>query len=138
MSLEKILEKIDQETQQEVGAILEEARKKAETIKKDAEQKARQQAETILKQAEVEARLEASRILTQAQLQKRMELLRTKRELIDRVLRAALSQEKLKKARLKKEIVSRQGVRKETLPYDRILAELGHEVENNILEWLKI
>lgn len=138
MSLEKILEKIEQEAQDEVQAILEEARQKAESIKKEAEEKARLQAAEILKQAEAEARLEASRILTEAQLQRRMELLRIRRELIEKVLRAALEKEELKEARLKKKIVSRDGYREEILPAGHLLSELGPEVENDIVEWLKI
>jgi vacuolar-type H+-ATPase subunit E/Vma4 len=138
MSLEKILEKIDFDGRQEVEAILKEARQKAGTIKKEAEQKAKEQAEAILKQAEVEARLEASRIVTQAQLQKRMELLKARRALIDQVLLAALQKEELKKARLKKEIVTPDGLKQEDLPLEKLLRELGQEIENEILEWLKV
>ncbi|HEK85392.1 MAG: hypothetical protein ACPLZD_02600 [Candidatus Saccharicenans sp.] len=138
MSLEKILEKIDLEAQQEATAILEETRKKAEAIKEEAEERAQEQAEAILKQATIEAELEAKRILTEAQLKKKMELLRTKRQLIEQVLKAAWQREELKKIRLKKEIISRQGVKEETLPYDRLVNELGQEIENDILDWLKI
>jgi len=45
---------------------------------------------------------------------------------------------KLKKLRLKKEVVSREGILEETLEADRLLAELGPEIENEILTWLKI
>ena len=92
----------------------------------------------MIKQAEAEAKLEASRILTEARLQQRMELLKTRRELIDRVLKAALQREEFKKAQLKKEIVSREGLREETLPAERLLSEVGPEVENDVVEWLKI
>lgn len=138
MSLEKILEKIEQEASQEVEAILGEAIKKADSLKKEAEARARAQAESIIKQAETEASLEASRILTQAQLQRRMELLKARREQISRVLEEALKNEELKKLRLKKEIVSREGILEEMLEADRLLAELGPEIENEILAWLKI
>jgi len=138
MSLEKILEKIEFDARQEVEVILGEARQKAELIKREAEQKAREQGESILRQAEVEARLDASRLITQAQLQKKMELLKTRRALINKVLAAALEKEELKKVRMRKEIVSRDGVKQELLPAERILAELSQEVENDILEWLKI
>ncbi|MGB9893981.1 MAG: hypothetical protein ACPLRA_06165 [Candidatus Saccharicenans sp.] len=138
MSLEKILEKIELDAHQEAEVILNEARQKAEQIKKEAETKAREQAEAILKQAEVEARLEASRIVTQAQLQRKMEHLKTRRALINKVLEAALKTEELKKARLKKEIILRDGTKQESLPSDQLLGELGQEVENDILEWLKI
>jgi len=67
-----------------------------------------------------------------------MELLKTRRELIDRVLKAALQREEFKKAQLKKEIVSREGLREETLPAERLLSEVGPEVENDVVEWLKI
>ncbi|HPP24042.1 MAG TPA: V-type ATP synthase subunit E family protein, partial [Candidatus Saccharicenans sp.] len=134
----KILEKIEQEASQEVEAILGEARKKADSLKKEAEARARAQAESIIKQAETEASLEASRILTQAQLQRRMELLKARREQISRVLEEALKNEELKKLRLKKEIVSREGILEEMLEADRLLAELGPEIENEILAWLKI
>ncbi|HOT69295.1 MAG TPA: V-type ATP synthase subunit E family protein [Candidatus Saccharicenans sp.] len=138
MSLQKILEKIEQEASQEVEAILGEAIKKADSLKKEAEARARAQAESIIKQAETEASLEASRILTQAQLQRRMELLKARREQISRVLEEALKNEELKKLRLKKEIVSREGILEEMLEADRLLAELGPEIENEILAWLKI
>nr|HUM34915.1 hypothetical protein [Candidatus Saccharicenans sp.] len=46
--------------------------------------------------------------------------------------------EELKKLRLKKEIVSREGILEEMLEADRLLAELGPEIENEILAWLKI
>ena len=67
-----------------------------------------------------------------------MELLKTRRELISRVIEEALKNEELKKLRLKKEVVSREGILEETLETDRLLAELGPEVENDILAWLKI
>jgi len=76
--------------------------------------------------------------VTQAQLQKRMALLKTRRALINRVLAAALQKEELKKVRLKKEIVSREGLKQEALPSEKLLEELSQEVENDILEWLKI
>jgi len=71
-------------------------------------------------------------------LQRRMELLKARREQISRVLEEALKNEELKKLRLKKEIVSREGILEEMLEADRLLAELGPEIENEILAWLKI
>jgi hypothetical protein len=67
-----------------------------------------------------------------------MELLKARREQISRVLEEALKNEELKKLRLKKEIVSREGILEEMLEADRLLAELGPEIENEILAWLKI
>jgi ATP synthase H subunit len=75
MSLEKILEKIIDDAQNEADDIILESKKKAEEIKEKARKEASNLLEAMLKEAERQGELEASRIVTKALLEKKINTL---------------------------------------------------------------
>lgn len=138
MSLEKILQRIEEDAQAEAKRIILENEKKAKQIKEDARKEASELAKALLKEAEREAQLEASRLITQARLEKKINLLARKKELIEVVIERAFREEGLEKKGLKKRIILKEGEREETFDQEKLKEELRPVLENYIVEILKI
>lgn len=138
MSLEKILQKIKDDAQVEAKRIILESQKKATQIKEDAQKEASELAKVLLKEAERQAQLEASRLITQARLEKKINLLTRKKELIEGVLDRAFQSEILGKKELKKKIILKEGEREESFDQEKLKEELRPQLENYIVDVLKI
>ncbi|HYE11213.1 MAG TPA: V-type ATP synthase subunit E family protein, partial [Patescibacteria group bacterium] len=88
--VEKIKEKILQDTESTVSSILEDAKKQAETVISKAQLQANEKAETIKKKA-LNDSMEKVRIAnSMAELEMRKSKLLTKQNIIDEVFRSAL------------------------------------------------
>lgn len=138
MSLEKIIEKIISEARVEAEAIIEESRQRAEDIKNKARQEALELAARYRQEVERQARLEASRIITEARLEKKLRLLRQRKDLLEEVLRKAVSDQAVKQKMLTKKVVLKQGEREEALDRERLIEELRARLEYDIVEALKL
>ncbi|MBN1164879.1 MAG: V-type ATP synthase subunit E [Candidatus Krumholzibacteriota bacterium] len=91
MSIENIINKIDEETDQAVRDILDEGRSRAGQIKEEYLARAGRLAAELREQAEKKARDEEKRLIVSAQLEMRKETLGKKRELLDGLYREAKS-----------------------------------------------
>lgn len=138
MSLEKIVAKILDDARAEAERITAEGGRRAEAIRDEAEQQAEQQAGLLLRDAEREAHLEAVRIVTQARLERKIELLAARKALVAEVLERAFAKASLENRRLTRTVISRDGVKEETLDRARLMEELAPAMENLIVDILKI
>ncbi|MHB8094467.1 MAG: V-type ATP synthase subunit E family protein [Candidatus Aminicenantales bacterium] len=138
MSLEKIVAKILDDARAEAERIAAEGGRRAEAIRDEAEQQAEQQAGLLLRDAEREAHLEAVRIVTQARLERKIELLAARKALVAEVLERAFAEASLENRRLTRTVISRDGVKEETLDRARLMEELAPAMENLIVDILKI
>lgn len=138
MSLEKILEKINGDTQAEAKKIILENQKKAAKIRENARKEAFDLAEALLEEAEKEAQLEANRLITQARLERKINLLTRKKELIEEVIERAFRSENMGKKGVKKKIILKDGQREEPFDQEKLKDELRPKLENYIVEVLKI
>jgi vacuolar-type H+-ATPase subunit E/Vma4 len=138
MSLDSILEKIGQQAQSDRDRILNESRERADKVKAEAEQETKAQAELLFKTTAQEADLEAHRLITQARLQKKLQILSLKKSLVGEVLDSAFAQLDPKAISVKKQIISKEGVREESLDQATLKQELRPQLENYIADLLKI
>ncbi|MDO4960958.1 MAG: V-type ATP synthase subunit E family protein [Eubacteriales bacterium] len=84
--LEKIVDRISKESADKVGAMLGEAKQKAETIKADNEKKTREECERIEKKAESQASNIADRCKASAELKSKQILLSGKQEVLNETI----------------------------------------------------
>lgn len=138
MSLEKILQRIQEDAEGEAERIIKESRKKAEEIKENAREEALELSEALKKEIERETELEANRLITQARLEGKLMLLSRKKELIERVLQSAFQEVDLIQEGLKKEIILKEGRREESFDQEKLKDELRPLLENYIVEVLDI
>lgn len=138
MSLEKIIERIISDAEEEAGRIVAASREKAGAIVRDAEREAKERSAAILREAEREASFRANQILAQARLEKKIALLREKRDLLEMVLRKAFSRAAPGEIRIKRQVVVREGIKEEDFDRERLLEELRPRLERDIVEALKI
>jgi vacuolar-type H+-ATPase subunit H len=138
MSLEKILEKIIDDAQNEADDIILESKKKAEEIKEKARNEASNLLESIVKEAERQGQLEASRIVTKARLEKKINTLARKKELIEEVLEKAFQKGAKGKKGLKRKVIMKEGESEEPYDEEKLKEELRSKLESEILEALKI
>lgn len=138
MSLERILQKIEEDAHLEVEKIIQESQKRAEEIKEEARKEGSLISASFLKIKEREARLEASRLVTQARLEGRIKLLGFKKRLIDEVLERAFQGERLREKGLKKEVILKDGKREESFDEEKLKEELRPHLEGFIAKVLKI
>ncbi|WP_287152992.1 V-type ATP synthase subunit E [Candidatus Solincola tengchongensis] len=89
MSLEKLLEKIEEDARKESRRLLAEAEEEAARIRREAEEEARREADEIRKSYRMRAEGERLKILSRARLEGRMDLLAAKEGLLDEVVREA-------------------------------------------------
>ncbi len=95
MPLEKIIERIDEESALEIKTLEREAQEKVSQISKEAQEKAASIKEEILRAASFEAQRRRDHILTMANLEARRTVLEEKERLIEEAYGKALA--KLKK-----------------------------------------
>ena len=138
MSLESILEKIGQQAQSERDHILDETRERAQKIKAESEQAAKDQVELLLADVSQEAELDARRLVTQARLQKKLRIVSLKKSLVEEVLDAAFERIDPHAVSMKRQIVSKEGVKEESLDQATLKQELRPQLENFIADLLKI
>lgn len=138
MSLERILQRIQDDAQAEAERIIQESKKKAEEIKEAARREACDLAASLLEEKERGAQLEASRLITQARLEGKINLLSSKKRLIEEVLEKAFKGERLKDRELKKEVILKEGKREEFFDEEKLKEELRPLLEGYIAEVLKI
>lgn len=138
MSLEKILDKILEEAQDEADKILLEGRRRAGEIVQNARSQAEAKGEIILEQAEKEGNLEASRLVTQARLEKRLRILRYKKELIDDVLEKAFQKHQGDQINLKRKVILKDGEQEESVDREELKQVLRPKLEKYIAGVLKI
>lgn len=138
MSLERILQRIQDDARAEAERIIQESRKKAEEIEEAARRQASELAASFLEEKEREAQLEASRLITQARLEGKISLLSSKKMLIEEVLERAFEGERLKERELKKEVILKEGKREEFYDEEKLKEELRPLLEGYIAEVLKI
>lgn len=89
MSLEKLLEKIENDARVEGELIVARAEEEAARIMEEAEEKARREGEAIARSFHARAESERMKLLSQARLEGRIELLAAKDELVEEVFREA-------------------------------------------------
>jgi vacuolar-type H+-ATPase subunit E/Vma4 len=138
MSLEKIIERIISDAEEEAGRIVASSREKAEGLVREAEREAAERSAAFLQEAEREASFRANQIMAQARLEKKIALLRERRDLLEKALRKAFSQAAPGEIRLKRQVVVRDGIREEDFNRERLLEELRPRLEKDIVEALKI
>lgn len=138
MSLEKIVKKIIDDAKAEADRIILESQKKADEIKRTAQEEASRLAEAFIKEEERKGQLEASRLVTQARLEGRIHILSCKRELIEETLDKAFRASVESAKTLKRTIVLKDGKKEETLEGTQLKDELRPKLEKNIAEALKI
>jgi vacuolar-type H+-ATPase subunit H len=138
MSLEKILEKIIDDAQNEADDIILESKKKAEEIKEKARNEASNLLDAMVKEAERQGQLEASRIVTKARLEKKINALARKKELIEEALEKAFQKGAKGKKGLKRKVIMKEGESEEPYDEEKLKEELRSKLESEILEALKI
>lgn len=138
MSLEKILKKINKDAEAEVKRIIEKSEKKAEEIKKIAEEQAFKTADEYLSDEKRRGELEAKRILTQARMDRKMKILFCKKEIIDEILDAAFEKAIKGKESLKKIIITKDGEKEGYLDGNKLREKIRPELEQYIVEDLKL
>jgi V/A-type H+-transporting ATPase subunit E len=89
MSLEKLLEKIENDARAEGELIVARAEEEAARIMEEAEERARREGEAIARSFHARAESERMKLLSQARLEGRIELLAAKDELVEEVFREA-------------------------------------------------
>lgn len=89
MSLERLLEKIENDAREEGRRILDRAREEAARIRKEAEEEARKECEAISRSFQNRAENERLKILSQARLEGRIELLSAKDAILEEVFQEA-------------------------------------------------
>jgi len=89
MSLEKLLEKIENDAREEGRRILEEAEEEADLIRREAEEEARKESEAIARSFQVRAENERLKIVSQARLEGRIALLAAKDRILEEVFQEA-------------------------------------------------
>ncbi len=87
MSLEKLLEKIENDAREERRRILAEAEEEAARIRKEAQEQAGQEAEAIARSFHIRAENERLRIISRARLEGRIDLLAAKDQVLEEVFR---------------------------------------------------
>jgi len=137
MSLEKILNKIIEDSQAEAVEIVKESQVKAE-IRENTRQEALELAKALHGEEERRGRLEASRLITQARLEQKISILATKKEIIEGVLAEALDRERGGLKKLKKQIILKEGEREEAFDANRLLDEIRPQLEKFVNDSLKL
>ncbi len=138
MSLEKILNKIIEDSQAEAVEIVKESQVKAEEIRENTRQEALELAKALHGEEERRGRLEASRLITQARLEQKISILATKKEIIEGVLAEALDRERGGLKKLKKQIILKEGEREEAFDANRLLDEIRPQLEKFVNDSLKL
>jgi vacuolar-type H+-ATPase subunit E/Vma4 len=138
MSIENILQKISEDAQAEVNAIIDEIKTKAEEIKDQSHRESLTQSETLLLEEERKGKLEASRIVTQARLQKKLDILSCKKDLIDEVLAKAFQKERLDGSSLTRKVILKDGEREESFDEQKMKDEIRLQLEKYICEILDL
>ncbi len=138
MSLENIVHKIMEDAQAGANQILSQSKDKADRIKQEARKTAEKQVELLLRKEEREAQLEGHRMVTQARLEKKLYILSIKKQLINDVMEKAFQKKNLAKAGLERRIILKEGEKKELLDENKLKEELRPDLENYIVEILKI
>ncbi len=87
MSLERLLERIENDAREEGELIVARAEEEAALIREEAEEKARREGEAITRSFHAQAESERLKLLSQARLESRIELLAAKDELVEEVFR---------------------------------------------------
>ncbi len=91
MTLERLLQKIEEDAREEGEAIVAGAEEEAARIRREAKEQSRREAEAISRSFHARAEGERLKILSQARLDGRIELLAAKEELLEEVFRKARS-----------------------------------------------
>lgn len=138
MSLENIIQTIQEDARHRAQEIIKEGEKKAEAIREEARKIAEEQARLFLEENEKKAELEAGRIIARANMEAKLLLLSTKRKLIDRVLEQAFEREKSSLKALKKTVILKEGRMEQTLPEEDLKEMLRTNLESYILEVLEL
>jgi vacuolar-type H+-ATPase subunit E/Vma4 len=138
MSLEKILNKIIEDSQAAAVEIAKESQAKAEEIRENTRQEALELAQALHAGEERQGRLEASRLITQARLEQKLSILATKKEIIEGVLAEALEKERSSVKKLKKQIILKEGEREEAFEANRLLEEIRPQLEKFVNDSLKL
>jgi hypothetical protein len=138
MSLENILQKIDEDARVEVRKIIEESKDKSEEIKNQARQEVLDQSEALLLEEERRGQLEASRIVTQARLQKKLDILACKKDIIDEVLAKAFQQKRIAGSSLTRKVILKDGEREEVFDEKKMIDEIRPQLEKYICEILDL
>jgi vacuolar-type H+-ATPase subunit E/Vma4 len=138
MSLEKIIERIISDAEEEAGRIVLASRRKAEGIIREAEKEAAERSAAFLREAERESSFLANQVMAQARLEKKIAVLRERRKLLDLVLEKAFRQAAPEKIRLKRQVVVRDGITEEDLDRKKLLEEMRPLLEKDIVEALGI
>jgi len=138
MSLENILQKINEDARAEVNRIIEGSKAKAEEIKDQARTEALAQSEALLLEEERKGKLEASRIVTQARLQKKLDVLACKKELIDEVLAKAFRMKRVEGSTLMRKVILKDGEREESFDEQKMMDEIRPQLEKFICEILDL
>lgn len=133
MSLDNLLERIEEDGRREAAELLENARREAARIKDEGEREARKAFEAAKKVFEDKARKERSRILSAARLESRIAILEAKDKIVDESFEGALKAiEEMKsgeyRAWLRRTILGAVSSGKEAVvpaPFDRGLLQSG-------------
>lgn len=138
MSLEKIIENIIREAEEEAEKLRSAGRAAAEKLVATSKEEAEKKAARLRQQAEQDGQVEALRILSQARLEKKLALLTARRKWVDMVLEKAMEAADIKRQIIKRTIVTREGLAEEKIAEDKFKEELRLRYEKQILKLLGI
>jgi vacuolar-type H+-ATPase subunit H len=138
MSLEKILKKIGDDSQEEADLIIQESLKKADQILETAKTEGTNLAESFIQENQRQSQLEASRLVTQARLEQKINILTCKKELINLVFEKAFQNEMSERKEIKRIVVEKDGEREELFDEQQLRSELRPRLEKVIASALKL
>ena len=134
MALDAILTRIQDETDVQVGAIVQKARLQAEKLVEAGRQEAEKSYRVTILAAKDLAAQKKQRALVICRLENRKRVLQTKQEILDALF--AKTKSGLEKNRIKKQVVSAQGNTVESENSDFFLNDLRRDIETELVQLL--
>jgi vacuolar-type H+-ATPase subunit E/Vma4 len=134
MALDTILTRIQDETDAQVRAIVQEARLQAEKLVEAGRQEAEKLYRVTMLAANDLAAQKKQRELVICRLENRKRVLQTKQEILDALF--AKTKSGLKKNRIKKQVVTAQGNTAESENIDFFLNGLRRDIESELVQLL--
>lgn len=134
MALDSILTRIQDETDAQARAIVQEARLQAEKSVEAGRQEADKLYREIMRAAQNLAAQKKQRALVICRLENRKKILQVKQEILDALF--AKTKSELKKNRIKKQVVAAQGCTEESENIDFFLNDLRRDIETELAQML--
>jgi len=134
MALDSILTRIQGETDAQVCAIVQEARRQAEKLLATGRQEADKLFHRTMLAAQNLAAQKKQRALVICRLENRKRVLQTKQEILDALF--AKTKSRLKKSQIRKQVVAAQGYTEESESIDFFINALRRDIETELAKLL--